>query len=93
MHARAQKRKEISMNVERIKSQVSKLKVVGGGVGLAMKHKKIAVGVVGGALVLTPVLSGSPEVFLLNMAGLVLAVLVVRRIVLAVQHRGRRARR
>ena len=82
------------MNVESIKSRVSKLKVVcGGAVGLAMRHKKIVAGVVGGALVLTPVLTGSPEVFLLNMAGMVLAALLVRRIAMAVQRRGRRARR
>ena len=82
------------MNVRRIKSQVSKLKAVGAGaVGLAMRHRWLAIAVVCGVLVLTPLLTGSPEVFLLNMVGLGLIALLVRRIAMAVQRPRRRGRR
>ena len=82
------------MNVERIKFQVSKLKAVGGGaVGIVTRHRRIAAAVVGGALVLTPLLTGSPEVFLLNMVGIGLIALLVRRTAMAVQRRHRKGRR
>ena len=81
------------MNVKRIRSQVSKLKAVAAAaVGPTMRHGRIAASLVGGVLLLTPLMTGNGEVFLLNLAGLGLIALLVRRIAMALRRRGRRGR-
>ena len=82
------------MTVKSIKSRISNLRAVGvAAVGFPMRHRQMAAAVVAGVLILTPMLTGSPEVFLLNLAGLGLAILVARKIAMAVRRRGRRGKR
>ena len=82
------------MNLTKLRSQASRLKNYAAGVaGAVLRRRRLTVVAVAGVLILTPLLTGDGEVFLLNMVGLGLAALILRRITMMTTRRRHRESR
>ena len=81
------------MNVTKLRSAVSRFKKYGGIVaGPVLRRRRLALAMAVGILILLPLLSGDPEVFVLNAIVIGLAALVIRKLV-TTRRRQRRTRR
>ncbi len=81
------------MNVTKLRSAVSRFKNYGGVVARpVLRRRRLAMAMAVGILLLLPLLSGDPEVFVLNAVGIGLAALVIRKLV-TMRRRQRRYRR
>ena len=70
------------MNVTKLRSAVSRFEKYGGVVtGPVLRRRRLAMAMAVGILLLLPLLSGDPEVFVLNAVGIGLAALVIRKLV------------
>ncbi len=79
------------MNVTQLRSAVSRFKKCGGVVvRTVLRRRRLAIAIAVGVLILLPLLSGDPEVFVLNAIVIGLAALVIRRLVLASRRKQRR---
>ena len=82
------------MNVTQLRSVASRLKNYGGVVvGPVLQRRRLAMAMAVGVLILLPLLSGDPEVFVLNAIVIGLAALVIRKLVMTRRRQRRRARR
>ena len=80
------------MNVTQLRSAVSRFKTYGGVVTGPVLRRRLALAMVVVILILLPLLSGDPEVFVLNAIVIGLAALVIRKLV-TTRRRQRRTRR
>ena len=81
------------MNVTKLRSAVSRFKNYGDIVaGPVLRRRRLAMAMAVGVLILLPLLSGDPEVFVLNAIVIGLAALVIRKLVM-MRRRQRRSRR
>ena len=88
---RAHNRNEAFINVMQLRSAVSRFKKYGGVVvGSVLQRRRLAMAMAVGVLILLPLLSGDPEVFVLNAIVIGLAALVIRKLVLASRRKQRR---
>ncbi len=79
------------MNVTQLRSIASRLRKYGGDVvGSVLQRRRLALALAVGILILIPMLSGDPEVFVLNAIVIGLASLVIRKLVLASRRKQRR---
>ena len=79
------------MNVTQLRSTVSRFKKHRGVVvHTVLSRRRLAMVIAVGVLILLPLLSGGPEVFVLNAIVIGLAALVIRRLVLASRKKQRR---
>ena len=79
------------MNVTKLRSAVSRFKKYGGIVaGPVLRRRRLALAMVVGVVILLPLLSGDPEVFLLNAIVIGLAALVIRKLVMTGRRQQRR---
>ena len=82
------------MNVTKLRSAVSRFKKYGGVVARpVLRHRRPAMAMALGVLILLPLLSGHPEVFVLNAIIIGLAALVIRKLVMPGRKQQRRTRR
>ena len=82
------------MNVTQLRSAVSRFKKYGGVVVRpVLRHRRLAMAMALGILILLPLLSGDPEVFVLNAVVIGLAALVIRKLVMPGRKQQRRTRR
>ena len=78
------------MNVTKLSSAVSRSKNYGGVVtGPVLRRRRLAMAMAVGVLILLPLLSGDPEVFVLNAIVIGLAALVIRKLVMRSRRRQR----
>ena len=79
------------MNVTQLRSAVSRFKTYGGAVTRpVLRHRRLAMAMAVGILILLPLLSGDPEVFVLNAIVIGLAALVIRKLVMTSRRRQHR---
>ena len=82
------------MNVMQLRSAVSRSKKFGSVVvGSVLQRRRLAIAVAVGVLILLPLLSGDPEVFVLNAVIIGLAALLIRKLVMTRRRQRRKARR
>ena len=82
------------MNVTKLRSAVSRFKKYGGVVVRpVLRNRRLAMAMAVGVLILLPLLSGDPEVFILNAIVIGLAALVIRKLVMRSRRQQRRSGR
>ena len=82
------------MKVTKLRSAVSRLKKYGGVVVRpVLRNRRLAMAMAVGVLILLPLLSGDPEVFVLNAIVIGLAALAIRKLVMRSRRQQRRSGR
>ena len=82
------------MKVTKLRSAVSRFKKYGGVVARpVLRNRRLTLAMAVGVLILLPLLSGDPEVFVLNAIVIGLAALVIRKLVMMRRRQRRRSGR